>query len=101
MYPVFVDCYQRNLTWGELALPFPSLIDWSRLVVVMPYRASGTRMVRMLLDISDTELAARQAYMRHVLHWLTYDEPERYGGADAPAALIHELELRFSGSSKQ
>ena len=39
--------------------------------------------------------SVRQAHMRSVIQYLTYDEPERYGGRDAPAALIHELERRF------
>ena len=34
--PVWIDGWQRNIGWDDLALPFKKSIDWRRLVVYMP-----------------------------------------------------------------
>ena len=107
--PVFVDCWTRNLTLAELALPYPSLLNWSALVVVPPNSVGvptgvgvrGADVLRLVREIPEAEVARRQRYLHSVAHWLAYDlepssEHPRHDRRDAPAALIRELELRFA-----
>ena len=46
-----------------------------------------------LLAMPKREIDSRQAYLRHVAHWLHYDRPE-YAGRDAAAALVRHIERR-------
>ena len=107
--PVFVDCWTRNLTLAELALPYPSLLNWSALVVVPPNSVGvptgvgvrGADVLRLVREMPEAEVARRQRYLHSVAHWLAYDlepssEHPRHDRRDAPAALIRELELRFA-----
>jgi len=99
--PVRVDGWTKRRVTAigrDVAWPFPSLVNWSRLVVDFDGKGalntSTTHgLLPMLLSISQSEVRQRLRYLRSISHWFLYDEP-RYVGRDAPAALIHELELR-------
>ena len=81
--------------FDDLALPFPSLIDWRRVVIYRNYAQASHLLAELhaMLEHSRHEVRARLAYMESVAHWLVSDVPSV--AEDAPAALIHELERRL------
>jgi len=96
--PVRIDCWDRRLGFHETAFPFPSLINWSKLVVSASMREGkraareSQRLFARLLSMRPSELLARRQYLAEVAHWLTYDQ--RDARHDATAALLHELTQR-------
>lgn len=92
--PVYVDLFPRTLTVEELAFPFPSTIDWQRVVLVRPLD-SAAGLLRDLASMPAAELEARHRYADSIASFLVYDTPG-LEQRDAPAAFITELERRFA-----
>lgn len=90
--PIRIDGFRRPLRWSELAFPFPSLIDWRRVVIDVPFSEVAS-LVSRLKSIPQAEVEARQSYMRSIGHWLVFDR-ER-GQPDAADAVVRELESRL------
>ena len=99
--PVFIDCWRRNYSVEELALPFPTLIDWQRLAIIVPMGLSPSEVVTMLYAMPQHEIERRQLYLKQASHWLSFDDPHySRKHLDAPAALITELENRVAHSRR-
>jgi hypothetical protein len=78
--------------------PFPTLIDWSKIVIDMAVeKLEPQGLLSRLLHMSPQEVAERQRLLRHSLHWLTYDL-KNHSHHDAPAALIHTIQGSASGA---
>ena len=101
--PVRVDAFEkrsRSLNFSQVNFPFRSLLDWSRLILdeganSLVRNASG--FLGRLRGMPPHEVADRQAYIRNVSHYLSYDlEHPQFPGQDAPGALIRELEQRVA-----
>lgn len=97
--PVRLDAYpRRNLTLERVALPFPSQLNWSKLMVNVRNAESILRdtpgFLRQLRDMPKEEVQDRITYIRSVRHLFSYDAPATERGA--PAALVTELESRLS-----
>ena len=91
--PVYVDLWQRNMTFEDLALPFPSLIDWRRVLIYRNY-AHRQNLLAELKALPHREVKSRLEYIESIAHWLVTDVPN-IADVDAPAALIRELEGRL------
>lgn len=100
--PVRVDGFRRGLTAAETAYPFPSLIDWSRIVVnaTVDEALSGALLQR-LASMPQREVSERLAYMQRCAPWLVWGRNASGSGheRDAAGAAIHELRLRVSAMS--
>lgn len=97
--PVFVDLWQRAITFDDLALPFPTLIDWRRAVIFRSFNATGALLADLhRIAARRGELHARLHYLRNVSHWLVSEVPGLRD--DAPAAFVRELEARFLGAAE-
>ena len=99
--PVRLDAwYNRRLPLEGLALPFASLLNWSRLFVNYDSGSSarlvrnGTLLLTQLRDMPAGELQDRIEAVHEAAHWLSYDRPAATGGQDAPSALLLELQQR-------
>lgn len=90
--PVRLDGWRRNVTRAPPTYPFPTLIDWSKIVIDMAVeKLEPQGLLSRLLHMSPQEVAERQRLLRHSLHWLTYDL-KNHSHHDAPAALIHTIQ---------
>lgn len=92
--PVRIDPFERR-PGPELAdnYPFPSLINWSRIVVPVDRNISAYEaLVPRLLELEPNAHLVRQ-YMRNVAHWMLFDA----GGQqqDAASAALFELMTRL------
>mmetsp|Transcript_6195 Transcript_6195/g.16270 ORF Transcript_6195/g.16270 Transcript_6195/m.16270 type:complete len:153 (+) Transcript_6195:1038-1496(+) len=104
--PVKLDGWRRHLSFNDTAWPFPSLIDWRRVVIEFPvpfqlfaHDAYTMPIISRLLAMPLEEIEARLRYIHRIKHWLAFDDSRLAGaGRDAPAALICELELRLLGT---
>ena len=90
--PVRVDGFRRPLSWPELAFPFPSLIDWRRVVIDVPL-SDAHRLLQQLKDMPRAEVDARLGYIQSIGHWLIFDR--EHGQPGAADAMVRELESRL------
>lgn len=93
---MYVDMFPRRLAFDDLLFPFPTSIDWTRVVVFRTLESSD--LLHFLISMPTSEVDSRLSYLRSIASRLIYDTPglER---DDAPAAFIAELERRFLGGA--
>lgn len=94
--PVRVDGYNRSAVQVPPAYPFQQLIDWSKIVTDIQADALP-ELMKTLLEMPPHEIERRQAYVRRIAHWLTYDE-RPHAHHDAASAVIHSIHHRFHGN---
>ena len=93
--PIRVDGYRRNASLAPPIFPFPRLIDWPRIMIdLAPDEAAG--LLPRLLAMPQREIEERQSYLRHVAHWLLFDD-EEHAHHDAATALVHTLQSHVLG----
>ena len=92
--PVRLDGWRRNVTRAPPTYPFPTLIEWSKIVIDMALeKLEPQGLLARLLQMAPQEIAERQRHLRHALQWLTYDlKNHSHRHHDAPAALIHTIQ---------
>ena len=98
--PVRVDGFRRALPWSDLALPFPSSIDWRRALLdsTVDEVLSGSLLARLLQLRASGDATARSHYVRQVAHIIVFDR--RSGEFDAADATLRELQRRLRPSKK-
>jgi hypothetical protein len=98
--PVRVDGFRRALPWSDLALPFPSSIDWRRALLdsTVDEVLSGSLLARLLQLRASGDATARSHYVRQVAHIVVFDR--RSGEFDAADATLRELQRRLRPSKK-
>ena len=82
------------MQWSELAFPFPSMIDWTKVLIDEPLATVDTLLER-ISRIGPRELERRTSYLRLVAPWLLFDRAA--GLPDAADAALWELEQRILG----
>lgn len=86
---VRVDGWERNLTFDETAYPYPSRIDWRRVVVDVPAWEESSLLAK-LAAMPAAEVAERLRYIRSIGHWLTFDR-RLDGVEDAADGAVAEI----------
>jgi len=103
--PVRVDGWRRNQDQMPTTWPNAHLVDWSRVVIDVPFMqaVSPTHgLLQKLLAIPGAEVVARRSHLRSVAHWLAYDELAEQtstGLPDAADAAVAQLIARVRGAS--
>jgi hypothetical protein len=93
---VRIDGFVRGLAWRELAFPYPTLIEWSKVVLDVPlHEACGGGLLARLMRMPAADVAQRVRYLRRIAPYLLFDRPR--GQPDAADAFLWELEQRLLG----
>ena len=92
-----VDGFGRDLPFEQLALPYPSLVDWRHVMLDVRLAEVDTLLER-LMSIPPAELERRTRYVRRIAPHLLFDRTR--GQPDAADAFVRELERKLSGPSR-